>query len=443
MCRSYRAAKSGRAYFLKLYVGSAGSGYQPKEHHALQSRVFEALRKVEGVSESILEHGVTPPGELRSIMSSESAGYFQVKPWLDGVDLKCFLAEDNAKLRRWSTSGMERDREALLEALDWRLKLCQLLTGIVARVHERDVIHQDLKPEQFFLVTDKSLKLGFRPLLADFDWGFFSGERPLQVVGTDGWRSPEHVSGATPSRASDVFTLALIVFRVMSLNVNPLLSDEEAAEFADPDDCIRRCAVKRRLASLYEERIGTEGVDLASVRALDDVIRNSLARDPGRRGDAMALWRALQQAKVRMARESPAPSPLGGASEVRRWIRLVTKTEPSAGRYIVAAQPETWMLTRGVARAAYPMLADDEGDPFHRYFGRDPETPGLEFLHTPAGWDVRVPDGAQNGFVLVRTDGTETQLTSVFAQCDVGDELVLMSKRRGMRVIPCTLVISE
>ena len=85
----------------------------------------------------------------------------------------------------------------------------QMLAG-VAHAHERKIIHCDIKPEHFIMFPDNRLRL------ADFGIARMS-RRTVRGSGsgTIGYMSPDQAMGR-PSLRSDVFSLGLLIYRLMT-----------------------------------------------------------------------------------------------------------------------------------------------------------------------------------------------------------------------------------
>lgn len=85
----------------------------------------------------------------------------------------------------------------------------QMLAG-VAHAHEQKIIHCDIKPENFILFPGNRLRLA--------DFGIARIARRTvhgSGSGTVGYMSPDQAMGR-PSRRSDVFSLGLLIYRLMT-----------------------------------------------------------------------------------------------------------------------------------------------------------------------------------------------------------------------------------
>ena len=194
-------------------------------------------------------------------------------------------------------------------------------------VHEAGIIHGDVKPGNVLLDESGTAKL------ADFGLG-----RPLpdsamsstgQVpAGTPGYMAPEVVMGGGPTLASDVWSLGVLMFRVLAgrppfgfTNAYELFA---AIQNADPAQLPAHVPV--RLAKL---------------------ILQCLSKDPVQRpGDLLAIVRAAEEPPRLMAPVAPAPagarlpaaSPLFGRKNERaRLLSLLDEACGGGGRAALLA----------------------------------------------------------------------------------------------------------
>lgn len=132
------------------------------------------------------------------------------------------------------------------KVFDWqkRLYACTVFAFALRKLHDADVIHCDLKPENVQVKLDDTIAIKYRPLLVDMDWSILSDKKApwhgkQGYVGTVGYSSPEHLKDEAPLEASDVFTAAIIMCEVMA-NAHPFdshLGQEDFNEYVLSGKC--------------------------------------------------------------------------------------------------------------------------------------------------------------------------------------------------------------
>lgn len=88
----------------------------------------------------------------------------------------------------------------------------------LAHAHDRSVLHRDVKPANVFLSEAGAAKLG------DFGTGTFSAETADERVGTAFYMAPEVFAGEAASIRSDVYSLGVLAYEVLS-GKRPFLGD--------------------------------------------------------------------------------------------------------------------------------------------------------------------------------------------------------------------------
>ncbi|TDR48801.1 serine/threonine-protein kinase [Tahibacter aquaticus] len=121
--------------------------------------------------------------------------------------------------------GIAVDRWCLQQQLDLRarLRLFRNICRAVAFAHQRLIVHCDLKPSNVLVRADGA------PVLLDFGIARAldrSRERAGTSYYTPGYASPEQIAGAPVSVASDVYSLGLILFELVSGRKARLEADE-------------------------------------------------------------------------------------------------------------------------------------------------------------------------------------------------------------------------
>lgn len=96
------------------------------------------------------------------------------------------------------------------QILDWFTQLCLALK----HVHDRKIIHRDLKSPNVFLTKDNTVKLG--------DFGIariltHTKEKAKTVVGTPYYLSPEIIEGKDYTLKTDLWSLGVILYEMCAL----------------------------------------------------------------------------------------------------------------------------------------------------------------------------------------------------------------------------------
>ncbi|MEW2065747.1 serine/threonine-protein kinase [Streptomyces sp. NPDC007346] len=155
-------------------------------------------------------------------------------------------------------------------------QLCEILW----EVHDRHLVHCDLKPENVIVQPDGRLRL------IDMGHAIMAGERTSHERGTRGWASPEQSDACDTglTRQADIFGLGCILLEMTVMRL-PYGGLEERAERGGPVLPADRLAkLPREFSSLALRMVRWEAEERPSdVREMFDQLRPYLPRPGSRR----------------------------------------------------------------------------------------------------------------------------------------------------------------
>jgi len=224
-----------------------------------------------------------------------------------------------------------------------------LMSGINT-LHQANIAHADLKPDNAYLIQDPSIAAGFQLKLIDVDfsvltdqtapWHGFQG-----YVGSDNYRSPEHfTAGGTPGAASDVFTCGLILYQLLA-GRHPYWSEDQT-EYA-----------KKALAFAAERPVlgGTMPAP-ASNDAVADVIHRCLSPRAEDRPTAAEVRDVLtgRLRGITAASAAPAAAPASSTTTAAAPPALAAEPAPPAAAPAPATPPAPEAAPAPAAEPAPP-----------------------------------------------------------------------------------------
>lgn len=182
----------------------------------------------------------------------------------------------------------------------------QLATGLQA-FHRREMLHQDLRPENVMIDRAGTVKI------IDFGSvhvaGLAEGARqphPAAPVGTLQYAAPEYFVGATPTAAADLFSLATLAYQMLTGELPYGLQVTRVRDRAD---------LKRlRYTSLRERR-----PDLPAW--VDEALHRALHPNPAKRPEALSEFVQALRTPADASRPRATP-PLLERDPLRFWKTL-------------------------------------------------------------------------------------------------------------------------
>ena len=164
-------------------------------------------------------------------------------------------------------------------SVDGRLALFRSVCEAVEHAHQHMVIHRDLKPANILVTSSGEVKLldfGIAKLLPGAEWAEPAGlTQTAQRVMTPDYASPEQILGQRVAASSDVYSLGVLLYRLLTGKPPYRFGSDRASEIervvceqepARPSAVVSEAALRRRLRG-----------------DLDVIVLQSLRKEPERR----------------------------------------------------------------------------------------------------------------------------------------------------------------
>jgi len=229
---------------------------------AAQSRVAERFRQEGGLLARLAHPNIA---RLFDAGTTQDGRQFLVLEYVDGVCI-----DEYCNQRQLAASA--------------RVRLFLDVVAAVVHAHSQLIIHRDLKPSNVLVTEDGSIKLldfGIAKLLSAGDeQADDTVTRVGELVFTPEFAAPEQLLGETPSTATDVYQLGLLLYMLLT-GQHPLPLQGGRSERI-------KAALERKLPRASDLATGSLRKQLRG--DLDAILGKALDADPARRyGTAAAL----------------------------------------------------------------------------------------------------------------------------------------------------------
>ena len=169
-----------------------------------------------------------------------------------------------------------------------RLDLFRKVCGAVTYAHQNLVIHRDLKPSNILVTEEgepKLLDFGIAKLLTADDELVFTQTAPGLRAMTPEYASPEQVRGERITTASDVYSLGVLFYEVLTgqkpYRLETRTREEIARAITDEEPARPSTAVAANRAARSESRDSLSG-------DLDNIVLKAMRKEPLRRYASVA-----------------------------------------------------------------------------------------------------------------------------------------------------------
>ncbi|MCK6550233.1 serine/threonine protein kinase [Myxococcota bacterium] len=185
--------------------------------------------------------------------------------------------------------------------IDDRIRVVMRVAIALGHAHGESIIHRDIKPSNIFLTRDGDVKL--------LDFGIARLEenkitRTGYIVGTPQYMSPEQVTGVKLDLRSDIFSLGVVTYQLVS-GALPWDADNQSAIMV----AISSKPPKPLKAAMQAAQIQMSDAELTM---LHGIVHKAIATEPSRRYEsavdfARALGRFLQRDPAALAAGTATP----------------------------------------------------------------------------------------------------------------------------------------
>jgi eukaryotic-like serine/threonine-protein kinase len=209
------------------------------------------------------------PGLVKMLPKEDSSHRYVVMEWVEGRLLRQIIDEET--------------RLSIERSIHIALQICQVLEYI----HARGIVHLDLKPDNIIVDMNDGIKLIDFDLAREAKRGLGVWLRP-QRTGTPDYASPEQIKGKPSGVQSDLYSLGLILYE--------MLTGEVPFSGVTPPTALK--------LKLLVDPMSPREINPGVPWELEQLICRSISREPARRPPtARDFGLELEQINASSARE--------------------------------------------------------------------------------------------------------------------------------------------
>ena len=280
---AFHAGQTIGDYEIVSLIGSGGMGeVYLAEDRELHRKVALKLVRRGMASEDMIHHFKREEHLLASLNHPNIAQLYGGGVSADGIP---FFAMEYVEGERLDQYCDER-RLATKERLQLFRKVCSAVTY----AHQHLVIHRDLKPANIRVTPEgepKLLDFGIAKLLDSEDAQSSGQTLTLQGVMTPDYASPEQVAGGSITTASDVYSLGVVLYKLLTgqspYRTRTNRPEEIARAITEQEPTRPSTAILKLVAAPNHESPFTTH-DSRSLRGdLDNIVLMAMRKEPARR----------------------------------------------------------------------------------------------------------------------------------------------------------------
>lgn len=393
----YRAEDSnGHVLAIKIFDGWTVERGESREAYARSLAILRAIKPKR-----------TPP--ILGYRLREENSWLATQ-WIDSTPLSAYLANEG-----------ELDEQGAATIA------CGVLDAL-AELHESGFAHGGITPSKVLLTN--GLDAGGVVISDPFQHNLYDVTNPIETLQSGGNRfiglpeyfSPEQAQGARPDLRSDIYVIGLIIYK--------MLTGRTPFESGNPSIILKRQIHEQPLPP----RLVKPGIEIST--AFEEIIQQSLAKDPGARFDSPRAMRAAiasvrddfdADSEMSAAPLGPYPTSAevpdddthsagglstGGRTSENTPIALGALSQGDDVSRAVIASPETsspFELLDDIDSEDSPFEALDENHAAHAYDGADEGTLEAieDFATLAAEFDYGFDDEHTNSWFAMGDDAEE------------------------------------